>query len=70
MKEDVCVKSEPKGKALEKKHMDFCHNTAIEVELTNGYLEMSRINLCLAESAIEADNKALALCEQKLTECE
>ena len=38
--------------------------------LIEGYKEMSRINLSLAESALESDNEALALGEQKLAECE
>lgn len=38
--------------------------------LIEGYKEMSRINLSLAESALESDNEALALSEQKLAECE
>lgn len=39
-------------------------------KLIEGYKEMSRINLSLANSATAADNDALALCEQKLAECE
>ncbi len=45
-------------------------NAQLEIELAKGYEEMSRINLNLSSSALEADNEALALCEQKLAECE
>lgn len=47
-----------------------CANADVEKSLINGYKEMSRINLSLADSAICADNEALALSEQKLAECE
>lgn len=42
----------------------------IRQKLAQGYKEMSRINLMLAEEAIESANEALSLCEQKLAECE
>ena len=42
----------------------------IRQKLAQGYKEMSRINLMLAEEAIESSNEALSLCEQKLAECE
>lgn len=42
----------------------------IEKSLIEGYKEMSRINLSLAEEAVDLDNEALALAEQKLAECE
>lgn len=38
--------------------------------LIEGYREMSRINLSLANSALNADNGVLARCEQELAECE
>lgn len=45
-----------------------------DVDITNslieGYKEMSRINLDLADSAVSADSDVLALYEQKLAECE
>lgn len=41
-------------------------NTLLEKNLADGYLEMSHINLSLAEEAIDCDNEALALCEQNL----
>ena len=41
-----------------------------ELLMIEGYKAMSRINLCLAETAVCADNEALALGEQKLAECE
>lgn len=45
-------------------------NAKIRMSLIEGYKEMSRINLSLAESALAADNDAAALGEQKLAECE
>lgn len=42
----------------------------LKQKLMNGYKEMSRINLMLAEEALESDNQSLRLCEQKLAECE
>ncbi len=39
-------------------------------ELKKGYIEMSEINLSEAHASIEADNEALVLCENQLTECE
>ena len=39
-------------------------------ELAQGYKEMSRINLSLAEEAVASDNEAQMLCEQKFAECE
>ncbi len=47
-----------------------CTDADIENSLIDGYKEMSRINLSLADSAICADNEALVLSEQKLAECE
>lgn len=38
--------------------------------LIQGYKEMSRINLGLAENAVASDNEALKLCEQIIAECE
>ncbi len=38
--------------------------------MMDGYKEMSRINLSLAEEGVESDNDALLVCEQKLAECE
>ena len=38
--------------------------------LAQGYKEMSRINLGLAEESVTSDNEALDLCEQKFAECE
>ena len=37
-----------------------------EAELKAGYLDMSRINLSLAEEAVQSDNDALLLAEQNL----
>ena len=42
----------------------------IRQKLAQGYKEMSRINLMLAEETVESANEALSLCEQKLAECE
>lgn len=39
-------------------------------QLENGYKEMADINLEIAQMCLEADNKSLSLCEEKLTECE
>ena len=41
-----------------------------KLDLIEGYKEMSRINLSLAECAVQSDNEALTLGEQKLAECE
>lgn len=38
--------------------------------LARGYAEMSEINTALAEEGIAADNEALEISEQNLTECE
>ena len=37
-----------------------------EARLKAGYLDMSRINLSLAEEAVQSDNEALLLAEQNL----
>ena len=39
-------------------------------QLEKGYKEMASLNLSLARECIEADNDALSVCEEKLTECE
>lgn len=39
-------------------------------QLEKGYKEMASLNLSLARKCIEADNDALSVCEEKLTECE
>lgn len=38
--------------------------------LKQGYKKMASLNLTLAEMCFEADNEALSVCEEKLTECE
>ena len=38
--------------------------------LKQGYKEMASLNLTLARVCFEADNEALSVCEEKLTECE
>lgn len=38
--------------------------------LKNGYIKMSEENLFLAEMCLKADNEALSVCEEKLTESE
>ena len=38
--------------------------------LKQGYEEMASLNLTLAQMCFDADNEALILCEEKLTECE
>ena len=38
--------------------------------LKQGYKEMASLNLTLAQVYFEADNEALSVCEEKLTECE
>ena len=38
--------------------------------LKNGYKAMASKNLFLAEMCLKADNEALSVCEEKLTECE
>ena len=44
--------------------------SAICDSLIQGYKEMSRINLGLAEEAVASDNEAMELCEQIIAECE
>ncbi len=39
---------------------------AFEQSMVAGYMEMSRINLSLAELGLAADNEAVQLCEQNL----
>ena len=39
-------------------------------QLKNGYIEMGKENLFFAEMCLKADNDALSVCEEKLTECE
>ena len=39
-------------------------------QLKQGYKEMASLNLTLAQMCFEADNEALSVCEEKLTECE
>lgn len=53
-------------KTLDKKHMQ---QSDMHI-LAQGYKEMSRINLELAEETVTSDNEALELCEQKFAECE
>ncbi len=55
---------------FKKKYDMLSRDAQAEIDLAKGYEEMSRINLDLSNSALEADNEALALCEQKLAECE
>jgi len=38
--------------------------------LKDGYKKTAKVNLFLAEMCLEADNGALSVCEEKLTECE
>ena len=53
-----------------KKHAEMSRNARRKISMIEGYREMSRINLSLANSALSADNGVLARCEQKLAECE
>ncbi len=55
-KEDVFVLSGPDSKAYD--------------SLIDGYKDMSRINLSLAEEAVASDNDALCIAEQNLAERE
>lgn len=48
-----------------KKTVNF-ENGIFEDALAAGYMEMSRINLSLAEKAVASDNEAAELCEQNL----
>lgn len=52
----------PKGKKLVRVMM--------RCRLARGYRRAGRVNLLLSEQAVAADNDALSVCEQKLTECE
>lgn len=56
VKEKVFAVSAPDGKAYD--------------NLIDGYKEMSRINLSLAEESVTSDNDALDLAEQNLAERE
>ena len=56
LKEKVFTLSRPDGKVCD--------------GLIDGYKEMSRINLSLAEESVVSDNDALCLAEQKLAERE
>ena len=38
--------------------------------LKEGYKAAADLNISLAEMCLEADNEALSVCEEKLTECE
>lgn len=38
--------------------------------LKNGYKMMAEENLFIARMCLKADNEALSVCEEKLTECE
>ena len=38
--------------------------------LAKGYMEMSSVNLALAEESVSSDNEALVLCEQNFAERE
>lgn len=51
-------------------HTAMCRDMRKKNCLIEGYREMSRINLSLANSALNADNGVLARCEQELAECE
>lgn len=42
----------------------------MEKDLITGYMEMSQINLEEANFCSQADNEALEVCEERLTECE
>ncbi len=64
---DFAVKDMPFEKS--KELFDYCDCTSAEA-LAEGYIEMSRINLELAEESVLSDNEALELCEQKFAECE
>ena len=48
------------------------HNNDKELyeALARGYAELSEINAALAAEGIAADNEALKICEDNLTECE
>ena len=47
-----------------------CGQKEKEQSLINGYVEMSEINLSIANMCIDADNEALICIEENLTECE
>ena len=52
------------------KKKTVCITEQQELLMIKGYKEMSRINSEFAESAVQTDNEALELGEQKLAECE
>ena len=71
MEKNACNKDINSAEGIFKEKDDIVfHDAQTEIDLAKGYEEMSRINLNLSNSALESDNEALALCEQKLAECE
>ena len=59
---------------IEKEVIDFLSKkvrcTLGEEKLKEGYLDMGKLNLGLAKMCLEADEAALEINEQHLTECE
>ena len=54
------------NKKLPKIHKRFKRKNLLK----QGYKEMASLNLTLAQMCFEADDEALSVCEEKLTECE
>ena len=57
-------------KKKNKKLPKICNDFIRKELLKQGYKEMASLNLTLARVCFEADNEALSVCEEKLTECE
>ena len=57
-------------KSKNKSVPEICTVYERENLLKNGYRMMGKENLNLAEMCLKADNEALSVCEEKLTECE
>ncbi len=57
-------------KSKNKSIPEICELSKRNNLLKRGYMEMASLNLSLAEMCFEADNEALSVCEEKLTECE
>ena len=57
-------------KSKNKSVPEICTVYERENLLKKGYKVMARENLFLAEMCLKADNDALSVCEEKLTECE
>ena len=58
------------GLTFDKKRNKSVPELCRENQLKQGYRKMASLNLTLAQMCFDADNDALSVCEEKLTECE